>query len=69
MVNPMRMLDHFQGGRLCDSSHNMNLGPEHVGQKRSKYNLDGILADESFTKEKGPGVLRAIVHLMPDSMF
>eukprot|EP00973_Karenia_brevis_P031003 4276784-Karenia_brevis.AAC.1 len=46
----------------------MNLGPEHVGQKRSMYNLDGVLADESPSKEKGPGFLRAIVHLMPDSM-
>eukprot|EP00973_Karenia_brevis_P033672 4642766-Karenia_brevis.AAC.1 len=32
------------------------------------YNLDGILTDESLTKEKWPGFLRAIVHLMPDSM-
>eukprot|EP00973_Karenia_brevis_P054037 7506497-Karenia_brevis.AAC.1 len=68
MVNPMCMLERFQGGRLCDSSHNMNLGPEHAGQKRSMYNLDGILANESLSRQKWPGFLRAIAHLMPVSM-
>eukprot|EP00973_Karenia_brevis_P065033 9030934-Karenia_brevis.AAC.1 len=32
------------------------------------YNLDGILTDESLTKEKWPGILCAVVHMMPDSM-
>eukprot|EP00973_Karenia_brevis_P074932 10412889-Karenia_brevis.AAC.1 len=67
-VKPTRRLEHFQGGHLCDSSHNMNPALGHVGQKRSMYSLDGILTDESLTKEKWPGLLRAIVHLMPDSM-
>eukprot|EP00973_Karenia_brevis_P021461 2950100-Karenia_brevis.AAC.1 len=66
-VNPMRMLEHFQGGRLCDSSRNMNLGPKHVGRRRGMHNLDGILTDESLTKEKWR-LIRAIVHLMPNSM-
>eukprot|EP00973_Karenia_brevis_P012992 1763804-Karenia_brevis.AAC.1 len=46
----------------------MNLGSEHIDQKRRFYNLNGMLPDESLTKEKWLGFTRAVVHLMPDDM-
>eukprot|EP00973_Karenia_brevis_P033986 4690256-Karenia_brevis.AAC.1 len=62
------MFAHFQGGKLCESSPNMNLGPDHIDQKRKFYNLKGRLPDESLTKAKWPGFIRAIVHLMLGDM-
>eukprot|EP00973_Karenia_brevis_P084139 11673995-Karenia_brevis.AAC.1 len=59
LINPMPMYVHFQGGELCDSSSNMNLGPEHIGQKRNIYNLNGMSPRESLTKAKWPGFARA----------
>eukprot|EP00973_Karenia_brevis_P022979 3164469-Karenia_brevis.AAC.1 len=65
----MPMYAHLRGGKLCDSSSNMNLGPEHIGQKRNIYNLSGMWPRESFTKAKWPGFIRAVVHLMPANMI
>eukprot|EP00973_Karenia_brevis_P026075 3598294-Karenia_brevis.AAC.1 len=65
----MPMYAHFKGGKLFDSSCNMNLGPEHIGQKRNIYNLNGMLPRESLTTVKWPGFIRAVVHLMPDNMI
>eukprot|EP00973_Karenia_brevis_P024990 3443643-Karenia_brevis.AAC.1 len=63
------MLQRFHGGRLCVSSRNMNLGPEHIRQERNTYDLTGILPPDGLTKETWPTFLRAIVHIMPDSMI
>eukprot|EP00973_Karenia_brevis_P077005 10692979-Karenia_brevis.AAC.1 len=68
LISPTPMYAHFQGGKLSLSSPNMNLGPEHVDQKRKFYNLNGMLPNESLTKAKRPGFIRAVVHLMPDDM-
>eukprot|EP00973_Karenia_brevis_P087086 12076937-Karenia_brevis.AAC.1 len=67
LINPMPMYAHFKGGKLCDSSPNMSLAPEHIDQKRKVYNLNGMLPNKSLTKAKWPGFIRAVVHLMPDN--
>eukprot|EP00973_Karenia_brevis_P003296 453568-Karenia_brevis.AAC.1 len=64
----MPLYAHFQGGKLCESSPDMNLGPERIDQKRKFYNLNGMLPNESLTKAKWPGFIRAVIHLMPDDM-
>eukprot|EP00973_Karenia_brevis_P087371 12112996-Karenia_brevis.AAC.1 len=63
------MLERFHGGRLCASSRNKNLGPEHIGQDRNIHDLTGILPPDGLTEEKWPIFLRAIVHMTPDSMI
>eukprot|EP00973_Karenia_brevis_P048425 6719912-Karenia_brevis.AAC.1 len=68
LITPMPMYAHFKGGKLCDSSPNMNLGPERIGQKRKFYKFNGMLPNESFAIAKWPGFIRADVHLMPDDM-
>eukprot|EP00973_Karenia_brevis_P033827 4667565-Karenia_brevis.AAC.1 len=67
LINPMPMYAHLQGGKLCDSSSNINLGLENIGQKRNIYNRNGMLPKESLTEAKWPGFMRTVVHLMPDN--
>eukprot|EP00973_Karenia_brevis_P033069 4563686-Karenia_brevis.AAC.1 len=47
----------------------MNLGPEHIGQKRNIYNRNDMLPRERLTKAKWPEFIRAVVHLLPDNMI
>eukprot|EP00973_Karenia_brevis_P069425 9653927-Karenia_brevis.AAC.1 len=69
LTNPLRLLERFHGARLCASSRNMNLGPEHIGQERNLYDLPGTLPPDGLTKEEWPIFWRAIDHMMPDSMI
>eukprot|EP00973_Karenia_brevis_P082056 11377017-Karenia_brevis.AAC.1 len=65
----MRMLGSYEGGKLCESSCNMNLGPEQVGAPRIIYDLSDTLPKYGITKEIWPVFLRALIHLMSDSMI
>eukprot|EP00973_Karenia_brevis_P083275 11547219-Karenia_brevis.AAC.1 len=69
LVSPMRMLDKYAGGKLCESSYNMNLGPEHVGAPRIIHDLSDTLPEDGITREIWPVLVRALMHLMPDSMI
>eukprot|EP00973_Karenia_brevis_P064516 8963993-Karenia_brevis.AAC.1 len=61
------MLERFHGGRLCASSRNMNLGPEHIGQERNIYRpLQAFPLPMGLPRKVA--VFLAIVHMMPDSM-
>eukprot|EP00973_Karenia_brevis_P014183 1928894-Karenia_brevis.AAC.1 len=69
MVNPMRILERYAGGKLCESSRNMNPCPKQDGQKRTVYDLSGVLPQEGLSKEERPSFLHAMVQLMLDNMI
>eukprot|EP00973_Karenia_brevis_P002083 282159-Karenia_brevis.AAC.1 len=51
-INPLRLLKYTEQWRLCESSHGINLGLEHVGKKRKVCDLTGILFTEGITTDK-----------------
>eukprot|EP00973_Karenia_brevis_P084009 11656731-Karenia_brevis.AAC.1 len=55
LVDPMRVLENYAGGKLCESSYNVSFGPEHVNRPRIPYDLSDILPQEVISAEIWPG--------------